>query len=528
MKTAKRYLRRLCALALSSLVSLHAAAAVQMTPIQASDDQHTYSKVLQLMGYQFEFADEPGEMMQSRTEWCDHWRVAKPTLFQLGTMAEGAMRQGMMEIDPALATLLQRVEFALQMKGIDVFRDFQRYLDSAEEALCKDIDTDYFSHFTITYAHCRMTMRTRNQTMEIHMPPGSSSAYMLAVDHEKQEGAMADLVRDLQRTTPVTGQGWSSGVSMTPLGISEEYLGYTTHKYKYEYTAGMGGLGTQPGMDWIARKISVKNEGKASIAPAVEGDSIPKRFYWNLATQVQPASGASGFFSGLIMNMVGLMQHGLPLSIESKVTSKIMGKSVISGDSLSVITDVSLKPMPSGYCEQDIVPPDFEITNVGEEIEKALAQQGGSAGSAPGMPSNAEMEAAMQQMEEAMAQMTPEQKQMMESMGLGDMMGMGGAAAVGGSAGAAQPPPASAPTPSPSKKAGSQDSLSAALQGKNLTETAKNYLQVLGYDTGEGGGEMNLETTIAISQFQAENGMEATGEVTPQLIGVLAAKVDSL
>ena len=35
-----------------------------------------------------------------------------------------------------------------------------------------------------------------------------------------------------------------------------------------------------------------------------------------------------------------------------------------------------------------------------------------------------------------------------------------------------------------------------------------------------------LETTIAISQFQAEKGMKVTGEVTPQLIGILAAEVD--
>ena len=34
-------------------------------------------------------------------------------------------------------------------------------------------------------------------------------------------------------------------------------------------------------------------------------------------------------------------------------------------------------------------------------------------------------------------------------------------------------------------------------------------------------------TVIAISRYQAENGMEVTGEATPQLAGILSAAVDS-
>ena len=35
-------------------------------------------------------------------------------------------------------------------------------------------------------------------------------------------------------------------------------------------------------------------------------------------------------------------------------------------------------------------------------------------------------------------------------------------------------------------------------------------------------GQLSTETIIAISQFQAEKGLEVTGEVTPQLVGILA------
>lgn len=52
------------------------------------------------------------------------------------------------------------------------------------------------------------------------------------------------------------------------------------------------------------------------------------------------------------------------------------------------------------------------------------------------------------------------------------------------------------------------------------------HLQALGYDPGNTEGELGVQTTIAISQFQAEKGLEVTGEVSPQLAGILASEVD--
>lgn len=50
-------------------------------------------------------------------------------------------------------------------------------------------------------------------------------------------------------------------------------------------------------------------------------------------------------------------------------------------------------------------------------------------------------------------------------------------------------------------------------------------LAALGYATGPVDGEETMETVIAISKFQAEHNLEVTGEVTPQLAGVLSATV---
>jgi hypothetical protein len=54
------------------------------------------------------------------------------------------------------------------------------------------------------------------------------------------------------------------------------------------------------------------------------------------------------------------------------------------------------------------------------------------------------------------------------------------------------------------------------------------HLQTLGYSPGNTNGELDRRTVVAIVQFQDDNELEVTGEATPQLAGILAAKVDAL
>lgn len=56
-----------------------------------------------------------------------------------------------------------------------------------------------------------------------------------------------------------------------------------------------------------------------------------------------------------------------------------------------------------------------------------------------------------------------------------------------------------------------------------MTLMIEQDLQRLGYDTGEVDGEETLETTIAISKFQAENNLEITGEASADLLRALVA-----
>lgn len=63
----------------------------------------------------------------------------------------------------------------------------------------------------------------------------------------------------------------------------------------------------------------------------------------------------------------------------------------------------------------------------------------------------------------------------------------------------------------------------AALADPELVKMAQEELTALGYEPGNTQGEMTTETIVAVSKFQAEHNMAVTGEVTPQLIGVLRA-----
>ena len=92
---------------------------------------------------------------------------------------------------------------------------------------------------------------------------------------------------------------------------------------------------------------------------------------------------------------------------------------------------------------------------------------------------------------------------------------------------AASPPTGVSPAISPGPASGSTDDASAGGVSGGLTAMVQQQLAALGYDPGNTNGEMTKQTAIAITQFQAANGLEITGKATPQLAGILAARVDA-
>lgn len=67
--------------------------------------------------------------------------------------------------------------------------------------------------------------------------------------------------------------------------------------------------------------------------------------------------------------------------------------------------------------------------------------------------------------------------------------------------------------------------LPVAVHADELTQIIQKDLIALGYDPGNVQGEMTTDTIVAISKFQAENNLDVTGETSPQLAGVIKAKL---
>lgn len=68
-------------------------------------------------------------------------------------------------------------------------------------------------------------------------------------------------------------------------------------------------------------------------------------------------------------------------------------------------------------------------------------------------------------------------------------------------------------------------SLVAPAVADELTQIIQKDLIALGYDPGNIQGELSTETIVAISKFQAENNLDVTGEPSPQLAGVIKARM---
>ena len=67
--------------------------------------------------------------------------------------------------------------------------------------------------------------------------------------------------------------------------------------------------------------------------------------------------------------------------------------------------------------------------------------------------------------------------------------------------------------------------LPIAVSADDLTRMVQEDLVTLGYDPGNTTGEAVTKTVVAVSKFQAEHDLDVTGEITPQLAGVIKASI---
>ena len=430
--------------------------------------------------------------------------------------------------------------YTLESRGGPSRDEIEESMENARDVMCDTSRPEaYVSPFVVVYSSCRMSMYTRDNMMAINIEPGDQGiASMVVADHTTRDVMTMNLTRAVTATAanPIIGGGWSDGIELVSTGQTGQIGDFETEHFTFNST---GGLGKDDGTDALTEAqveagavnndmgmfgnmISVTTKGDVWIAEDVEGFEIAQSFYENLSSQAHPGEGAS-FFRGLIDSNVSMLKKGMPIRIESETSSKVLGRSMVSGKSESVINKTMLMDVTSAWCDERPLPEGYTHTDINEQLDQVLGS--GEVSAALNSP---EMAEAMQQANEAMAQMSDEEKAMMEQFGLGGMLG--GAASVDSSSdasGAAGAGALVAGSGAGSSGSGKAMPSSAELTTDDLLESVQKHLDALGYNPGNTDGTASVMTEVAISQFQAENGMAVVGKVTPQVLGVLSAKVDS-
>lgn len=397
------------------------------------------------------------------------------------------------------------------------------------------------------FTGCSMIMGTATHWMRWTVPPMTSEPEMVAIDLGTREGVHVRLESALEAVkdaevptgdlTNYTLQG-PAGTRRDTLKVSEGGAfvdrEFTSRYYDFSYEAKIGMFG---GADaafmqggFMADLGTIKSKGNAWIVADAPGADVISLFYDNFRNYVSPPAGANSLIGGALRQMAGIASHGIPIETEQTSSMSMGAMSMMAQGSMkseststsSIRKIMVLRGKASGACGPTVIPEGIEMTDLDEAMAAAQGAAGPGAGSAPGLNSP-EYQEAMQQASEAMQQMTPEQRQMMQQLGLDGMIpgaaaaSSAGAAPRGSSSGGAAPGGGSSAGAMPSRE---------ELYSDDMAQMVQRHLQALGYDPGNVAGDVTTDTIIAISEFQAEMGLAVTGEVSPQLAGVLSAEVD--
>lgn len=413
-----------------------------------------------------------------------------------------------------------RLDGRLAKGGISA-AERQQEAQAAISELCQTDGTFNVDAYATTYADCRMTMDTASVLTDISLPPGEASAVMSMSDFYRAESNRMTFDRTLDAASGMASMSIGD-VNWTGPGESKPVAGYPTTRWEFQYEGGMGFGGEgMAGLEALGLNTTFTNTGYGYYSTSAPGMNVVQAFFEKFASQVQAGQGASGMFGGMLSTLVDMLAKGLPLEMEQTVQTNMGGMSRGGMRSKMKATGLRTVTLPGDYCERNLVPDYFAVTDMNEELG---GMSGTAQGSGAGAAGSGEMGQAMSELNKAMEQMTPEQREAMKGMGLGSLFG-GGAKNANPAGQAAQQQAPQAPAGTAASSGGLPSS--AELTTDDVTQSVQKHLQALGYSVGNTNGNLDTDTVIAISQFQAENGMDVTGEVSPQLLGILGARVDA-
>lgn len=406
---------------------------------------------------------------------------------------------GVSALQKASQAVLERLSERIPDPGLPTLGEMEAHARAIRTELCQGDGGFDLQPNVVTYSACRMTMDQQSVMTDMRLPGAAGEGAMEIADFWKAELTRIPLYpADASAKAANAGQR-ASAINWAGPGGTRQIAGYPATRWDFQYSSDMG-MGGMAGM-----KVSMTTQGHGYFSKDVPGAELLEAFYQGFAKGISFEQGGGPFFEGLMNSWVEVLQRGLPLEMDQTVKSSMSGMGMDSS-SRSVLKIAGLKQvsLPDDFCTRALVPDYFEVTDAGA----ALSGMGSAPGAGAAQPGG--------QAESGMS-------------ALGSLMEMMNSAKDQGFAapGAQQAPAANPAGQSAARSSGGALPSSAQLTTGNLTQSVQMHLQALGYDTGNTDGELSTETIIAISQFQAEKGMEATGEVTPQLLGILGAEVDS-
>lgn len=404
---------------------------------------------------------------------------------------------GVSALQKANQAVLERLSGRITDPGLPSLGEMEGHAHAIRTEFCQG-DGDFDLRTTlITYSACRMTMDQQSIMTDMRLPGADGDGAMEVADFWKAEVMRVPLYPADASANTANSKQRASGINWTGPGDARRIAGYPATRWDFQYSSDMGMGG---GM-----AVSMTTNGHGYFSKDVPGAELLEKFYAGFATGITFEQGGGSFFDGLMTSWVEFLKRGLPLEMDQTVQSSMSGMGRGSS-SRSVLKVTSLKrvSLPHDFCTRALVPDYFEVTDAGAALTGMNAPPGGTTA-----PPGGEAGSGMSALGSLLEMMNSAQDQ--------------GRAAPG-----SQQAPAANPAGQPAARAaGGALPSSAQLTTGSLTQSVQKHLQALGYDTGNTDGELSTETIIAISQFQAEKGMVATGEVTPQLLGILGAEVDS-
>jgi hypothetical protein len=290
--------------------------------------------------------------------------------------------------------------------------------------VCTDQEDSTTAPFKLIYSACRMTMDSDSQLLDIVLPPNGTPGSLDVVDFANREILHVSMQRAATPAESALAGNWGSAVDIDSGVDAESIAGHATRKFNFEYTGGMGGGEGSP----MAGLANVKNTGSVWIADDVDGIATVQDFYQNMASEIDPATTQQGFVAGLVNNLVNMLQNGIPLRMQQTVETSVMGMAPTSARSHMEVYSTQEIDLPSDWCARTFVPEGFTVRDLDQEISGALSGGGDGQGEGPSMADMQNM------MNEAMKNMSPEELEMMKSMGAGAMQKM-----MGGEAGKPAP-----------------------------------------------------------------------------------------